>query len=169
MAGPAEKLCLGRNKAGGTWRLEGGHSGPIYAAAELASICPWCIADGAAHTQLDARFVDEAGIGGYGAWDVVPESVRRTVAYFTPGFSGWQQERWWTHCGDASRFIGPAGREELELLGPQAIEAIRKDTGLSEWPQWERFLAVICKDKGPTAYLFRCRKCGLLGGYQDCH
>jgi uncharacterized protein CbrC (UPF0167 family) len=25
------------------------------------------------------------------------------------------------------------------------------------------------RTRGPTAYLFRCIKCGALGGYSDCH
>ena len=145
------------------------YTGPIYAEADLAAICPWCITDGSAHSKFDACFTDEAGIGDYGAWDAVSENVIKTVAHRTPGFSGWQQERWWTHCGDAGQFIGFAGREELESYGPQAIAAIREDAGLSEGPQWDRFLSTLDKNKGPTAYLFRCRKCGRLGGYQDCH
>jgi len=39
------------------------------------------------HYRLaDDEFIHRAGL-------VVEE-----VAYRTPGFSGWQQERWWTHC-----------------------------------------------------------------------
>lgn len=146
------------------------YTGPVYTAgSEADGICPWCIADGTAHEMLDASFTDDAGIGGYGAWDVVPTIVVEAIAYRTPGFSGWQQEQWWTHCNDAAEFIGRAGRRELEALGPQAVAAIRDNTGLPEGPQWEEFLSALDKNSGPTAYLFRCRKCGQLGGYQDCH
>ena len=62
------------------------------------------------------------------------------VAYRTPGFSGWQQERWWTHCGDAGQFLGRAGRKELEAFGPEAITAIQDSTGLDAGPEWDRFL-----------------------------
>ncbi len=69
----------------------------VYAVDELdEQLCPWCIADGAAHEAFDASFTDECGIGGYGDWDAVPESVIEEVAFRTPGFSGWQQEMWWT-------------------------------------------------------------------------
>lgn len=128
-----------------------------------------CIADGTAHAKLGASFTDEAGIGGYRNWDRVPENIIKIVAYRTPGFSGWQQEQWWTHCNDAAEFIGRAGQKELEALGSQAVTAIRENTGLLAGPEWDHFLAALHKDKGPTAYLFRCRKCGRLGGYQDCH
>jgi uncharacterized protein CbrC (UPF0167 family) len=81
--------------------------GPVYGPEELDScLCPWCIADGSAHEKLDCEFVDSAGIGGHGTWDKVPIEVVKEVAFRTPGFSGYQQERWWTHCGDAAAFIG---------------------------------------------------------------
>lgn len=141
--------------------------GPVYAVEEYAGeLCPWCIAEGSAHQKLGASFTDEAGIGGYGDWDKVSEQVIETVACRTPGFSGWQQEQWWTHCNDAAQFIGCAGRAELEALGPEASEAIRRNTGLSD-SEWERFLRALKKDGSPTAYMFRCRSCGALGGYQD--
>ena len=98
----------------------------------------------------------------------MPEEVIEEVACWTPGFSGWQQEQWWTHCGDAAQFIGRAGNKELTALGPQAIAAIQDSAGLSDGPEWEEFFAALDKEGSPTAYMFRCRKCGQLGGYQDC-
>jgi len=145
------------------------YTGPVYAVGEYHQrICPWCIADGSAHERLGASFTDEAGIGGYEMWDEVPEDVIEEVAHRTPGFNGWQQEQWWTHCGDAAEFIGRAGRRELEALGPQAIASIRESAGLPDGPNWDRFFAALDKDGSRTAYMFRCRKCGQLGGYQDC-
>jgi len=97
----------------------------------------------------------------------VPEEIVQEVAYRTPGFCGWQQEQWWTHCGDAAQFIGRAGRKELKALGPQAIAAIQESAGLEDGPEWDEFLAALDKDGSPTAYMFRCTTCGQLGGYQD--
>jgi uncharacterized protein CbrC (UPF0167 family) len=109
------------------------YTGPVYALKEYDQcICPWCIADASAHEKLGASFIDEDGIGGGGRWDEVPREVIEEVAYRTPGFSGWQQEQWWTHCGDAAQFIGRAGRKELQALGPQAIAAIQESAGLSD-------------------------------------
>lgn len=145
------------------------YTGPVFAVDEYDQcICPWCIADGSAHEKLEASFTDEVGIGGGGMWDEVPEEVVEEVAYRTPGFSGWQQEQWWTHCGDAAQFIGRAGRKELTSLGPQAIAAIQESAGMTDGTEWDEFLATLDKDGAPTAYLFRCSKCGQLGGYQDC-
>ncbi len=145
------------------------YMGPVYAIEEYVEcICPWCIADGSAHAKLEATFSDEAGVGGNPGWESVPVSVVDEVTKRTPGFCGWQQEQWWTHCGDAAEFLGRAGRRELEALWPEAIEAIRENTGLEDGPEWQRFFGALDRDGSPSAYVFRCSKCGKLGGYQDC-
>lgn len=144
------------------------YTGPVYASGEYVNcICPWCIADGSAHRALGARFTDETGVGGYGNWPSVSRQIVDAVAYYTPGFSGWQQEQWWTHCGDAGQFLGRAGKQELMALGEEAIAVIRENCGL-RGVAWERFFNALDKDGSPSAYLFRCPVCGALGGYQDC-
>lgn len=145
------------------------YAGPVYAVDDYnESICPWCIADGSAHQKLDASFTDEDGIGGSGEWCSVPAEVIEEVAHRTPGFSGWQQENWWTHCNDAAEFLGRAGKKELLNFGPEAIKSIQDSTGLDSGHAWEDFFNVLDKEGSPTAYVFRCRKCGALGGYHDC-
>lgn len=146
------------------------YAGPVYAEDDLdGRVCPWCIADGRVHSDLGATFTDEDGVGGHGDWDAVPDDVVEEVARRTPGFTGWQQEQWWTHCGDAAEFLGRAGARELTAFGPDAVAAIRESAGLTDGPDWDRFFAALDKDGAPTAYVFRCRHCGRLGGYQDCH
>ena len=145
------------------------YAGPVYTEAELDNaLCPWCIADGSAAEEYDATFVDPAGIGNYGTWDEVPPAVIAEVATRTPGFTGWQQERWWTHCGDAAAFLGPADRDELTRRWPGAIPAIREDSAQTD-QDWPAYLAALDQERGPTAYVFQCLKCGQLGGYSDCH
>jgi uncharacterized protein CbrC (UPF0167 family) len=47
------------------------YSGPVYSENELDdSICPWCIADGKAHAEFDATFVDEVALP-----DDLPEKI----------------------------------------------------------------------------------------------
>jgi uncharacterized protein CbrC (UPF0167 family) len=116
---------------------------------------------------LGAFFADEGGIGGNGLWDSAPEAVVREVAYRTPGFGGWQQEQWWTHCGDAAAFVGRAGYREIRWHGPQLVDALRQQLGMAEGKEWQQFLRSLDADGSPTAYLFRCRHCGRLGGYTD--
>jgi len=143
--------------------------GPVYGREDLdEAICPWCIADGSARKQFGVEFMDRQSIGG-GNWDTVPPAVVDSIAWHTPGFAGWQQERWFTHCNDAALFLGPAGRAELESYGADLVRDILQESGVAEADQ-EFYLSSMDKDRGPvTAYVFRCRHCGRLGGYSDCH
>lgn len=143
------------------------YTGPVYAVQEVRDeLCPCCIADGRAHDELDTSFADIDGVGGFGTWESVSDEIKELVAFRTPGFRGWQQERWFTCCGDAGAFVGLAGRDELEAAGAQAIEAVRAEIGFSG-SLWDDYFASLSKDGQPTAYLFRCLHCGKFGGYSD--
>jgi uncharacterized protein len=143
------------------------YTGPVYSTDELNdALCPWCIADGSAHDKLDASFNDEAGIGGYGDWEAVSKNVVEIVAYRTPSFIGWQQEKWWTHCADAAVFLGVVGYNELRNYGEQAVEAIAKECAFTG-KELKTYMMRLKKNGSPTAYLFKCRHCGLFGGYSD--
>lgn len=160
---PSDTACEGCGQARGLI-----YKGPVYAEEELVDvICPWCVADGTAHEKFEAEFVDAAGVGGSGEWPEVAPEIVAEVAYRTPGFSGWQQERWFTHCDDAGEFLGTAGEKELESFGVEAISAIQKEAGLQD-EEWDAYLKALDKESGPTAYLFRCRHCRAFGGYSDC-
>jgi uncharacterized protein CbrC (UPF0167 family) len=143
------------------------YQGVPYGVDELETVCPWCIADGSAHQKFGVEFTDREGIGG-GEWESVPPEIADEVAFRTPGFSGWQLERWFSHCGDAAEFLGPMGKEQLEQLGPEAVEVVRLESGY-EAKQWTSYYNSLNVQSGPaTAYLFKCRHCGKLGGYSDC-
>ena len=145
------------------------YRGPVVAEEDLAGqLCPWCIADGSAAERLGAEFVDPAAVGDYGAWSPVPSSVAEEVARRTPGFTGWQQERWWTHCGDAAEYLGRAGHAELVTRWAAAAAVIRADAHM-EGERWDGYLRALHAEGSPTAYVFRCRHCGQLGGYSDSH
>jgi len=144
------------------------YTGPVYTPRDVpGKLCPWCIADGSAHQRLGATFTDDLGVGGYGDWGAVPETIVQEVCTRTPGFSGWQQERWWTHCGDAAAYLGAAGFAEVQAHGPEVIAQLQRDTGL-EGAEWEEYLQALDREGSPTAYLFRCLHCGSVGGYSDC-
>ena len=143
-------------------------AGLPYCEEDLPScICPWCIADGSADAKFDAAFTDEDGIGGNGRWTSVPQAVIEEVAYRTPGFNGWQQEEWWTHCGDAGAFLATAGAAEIAQYGPQLEESLKNYIQF-EPEEWQEFLATLEKDGSPMAYVFKCLHCGAVGGYWDC-
>lgn len=144
------------------------YSGVPYGVRDLESICPWCIADGSAHLKFGVEFIDKDGIGNYGQWESVHSDIAAEVAFRTPGFSGWQQERWFTHCGDAAQFLGPMGKTDLERMGLDAIEAVRLESGLAG-EEWKSYFGSLDVTSGPTAYMFRCLHCGQLGAYSDIH
>jgi len=121
--------------------------GPVYAIEEPDPPCPACIADGSFAARFDAEFTDPDPLDGLDA-DIIDEITRRT-----PGFSGWQQEQWMLHCGDAAAFIGPVGFDELQDH-PQALASLRSQEGSDDW------LPALSRDGSPTGYLFRCRHCG---------
>ena len=143
------------------------YAGPVYAEEELVeAVCPWCIANGAAAKKFEATFTDEANIGD-GEVSVVAETEHE-VSRRTPGFSGWQQERWLGCCDDAAAFLGPVGKKELQKFGPKAVAAVREECGLED-EEWKSYFAALHRDDGPTAYLFRCLHCGGFKAYSDCH
>jgi|ERR1700752_46143 len=143
------------------------YRGLPYAEDELEDcICPWCIADGSAHDKYDAEFTDSEGVGGYGYWGPVSQEAIEEIAFRTPGFCGWQQERWFTHCNDAGAFLGRAGRKELEQIGAEAINVIKEEVGY-DGEDWDEYFRSLDKDEEPTAYIFRCLHCNAYGGYSD--
>jgi hypothetical protein len=118
--------------------------------------------------MFGAEFVDPEAVGDYGDWDSVPNAVVEEVCFRTPSFSGWQQERWFTHCHDASLFVAPMGASELQAIDPGAYSAIAEESGFHGQPLID-YMKSLDKDTGPTAYVFRCAHCGVYGGYSDVH
>jgi uncharacterized protein CbrC (UPF0167 family) len=130
------------------------YQGPFYAEEELAdALCPWCIADRSAAEKFDTEFGDPAGVGGYGDWDVVPSAVVTEVTRRTPGFSGWQHERWWTHCADAGEFLGPAGGRELKERWPGALANLQAESGL-QGVDWDDYVAALDRKLSPRRMSF---------------
>lgn len=130
---------------------------------EPESICPWCIADGRAAADLDASFVSGELIDE----QPVPPAALRELCLRTPGFATWQGDgRWMACCGDLGELLGPAGH--AELIGPwsAAVAAVQRESGFSG-VGWDDYFRSLSRDRSPTAYLFRCRRCGALGGYSD--
>jgi len=131
------------------------YTGPVYAIDEVVDrLCPWCIADGSAAEKFEAEFTDV----GWGVPEDVPPPVVQEVATRTPGFSGWQQEHWLYHCGDAAAFLGRVGWSELQPY-PDALDSLREES--------DEELEALAVDGESTAYLFRCRHCGRHLAYAD--
>lgn len=141
------------------------YAGPVYSVHTVPkTLCPWCIADGRASEMFDAQFTDVC-------WQVptdVDAAVTEEVLRRTPGFSGWQQEQWLNHCGDAAEFHGPVGAEELVAF-PDAREVLRAELSGGPWSAAvvEGYLHALSRHGQPTAYLFRCRHCRMYLAYSD--
>jgi uncharacterized protein len=137
------------------------YSGPVYAVDELdEQLCPWCIADGSAAERFEAVFCD------VDPPDDIGDDIADTISERTPGFCGWQQERWLFHCGDGAVFLGVVGAKELEG-DESALQSLRDE--LAGWSATaiDHYLGALDKDGQPTAYLFECRKCRTHLAYSD--
>ncbi|MBW3579342.1 MAG: CbrC family protein, partial [Actinobacteria bacterium] len=142
------------------------YEGPVYSRRSgRPTICDECIASGRAADELDAMFTDLGGDG----WEDVPRAVKDEVLRCTPGFTGWQQETWRAHCGDAMNFLGPVGHRELVGLGPEAVASLRRELTSWGWPadEVDDFISSLDRNDMPTAYAFRCRHCNEFEVYAD--
>ena len=143
------------------------YTGPVYSTEDLPIeqyLCPWCIADGSAARQFGATFNDT------GETDGLSDPVRSEIETRTPGFTGWQQERWLACCGDAAAFLGAAGAAELRRSFPAAVPVVKKylrdEFDLSQ-ADAEQFFRTLDRESGPTAYVFLCLHCGGYLAYVD--
>lgn len=139
--------------------------GPVYAVEWLRDeLCPWCIHDGSAAAAFDAEFTNL----GWGVPGDLPSEVVEELTKRTPGFSGWQQERWLYHCGDAAAFLGRGGYAEL-LHHPEALDMIRAENAGYGWSEadMEEYLRALHAEGDATAYLFRCLHCAAHLAYSD--
>jgi uncharacterized protein len=131
------------------------------------ALCPWCIADESAHTKFDVEFTLAENVGDFGDGQPVPQSVIEEVAYRTPGYMGWQEERWATHCGDAAEFLGSADYGDMLAYGVPLIQKLKRQAGFRDESDWLEFLKSLDRKEGCMVWVFRCRNCGELDCYLD--
>jgi uncharacterized protein CbrC (UPF0167 family) len=145
----------------------------VYSSHIIDGLCPWCIASGKAHEKFEAIFtpnVGEADTPLVEPWAEVPAEVRSEIEYRTPGFAGYQEQRWWTHCADGAAFIGYVGDLPKEIfLQPQAARFVKEMKKLHQLSDedWQWFIGTPDKEHSITFYVFRCLHCGEVGGYGD--
>jgi uncharacterized protein CbrC (UPF0167 family) len=143
------------------------YTGVPYSERDLEVVCPWCIVDGTAHDNLlRSSWIDNSSAAGtVEPWPLtLPMKLHSAHQDFLAG----QQERWFMHCSDAAEFLGAMGKAEIEQLGTDAVEAIRRESGYAS-DEWVHFYRSLDAKNGPsTAYLFRCRHYGTIG-YSDCN
>jgi uncharacterized protein len=144
-------LCCGRRRGFC-------HAGSGYCEQELARVlCPWCIADGAAHARFGVTFHDAATLP-----DVADAAALAEIEQRTPSFASWNPVDWPACCGAPMAYLEPAGIAEIRVrhrdLEGQLLSTIVHDLGMSGGLA-HRMLASLHRDHGPTAHLFRCITC----------
>jgi len=149
------------------------YTGPFYSAEEIEALCPSCISTGEAAEKFDGEFQDYASIEGISPDPSTPGALSNLAAIEevtlrTPGYSGWQQEYWLSHCNDLCAFIGYVGWDEIKQLG--LVEEIAKDLdATSTWGDIEH-VEKYCRNKGDLqGYLFKCLHCNQHRLYMDCN
>jgi uncharacterized protein CbrC (UPF0167 family) len=128
--------------------------GPFYSVEEVEGICPWCIKDGSAAQKYNGEFQDAASCDSVDKEEYLTELTART-----PGYSGWQQERWLAHCGDFCAFKNYVGWKEIEDLKGDLtndLDKIKTDYAVTQ-KELENSLKINGSMQG---YLFQCIRCG---------
>lgn len=128
-----------------------------YCEDEIASLCPWCIADGSAAEEFDAEFVDACPL----IEDGVPRDLIEEVSRRTPGFVSLQQEIWLSCCGDACEFHGDISRDELLSLPDSVLSRLKSEHELPD-DILTRIREHYEPKGSPALYKFKCRQCGTI-------
>ena len=136
------------------------YDGPFYAIDDINYLCPNCIASGAAAKKFDGDFQDDGCLEP----KVLDAEKVDELIHRTPGYSGWQQEYWRSHCGDFCAFIGYVGAAELKALG--VLDEVLDDP---QWSEEEKDLIQTSVNGGSLqCYLFKCLHCGKHMVWMDC-
>lgn len=135
---------------------------PFYCIEKIDALCPSCIADGKASEKFDGEFQDYASIEGISPNPNEPDTLNnkkacKEVSQRTPGYSGWQQEVWLSHCDDLCAFLGYVGWEEIKdrLYSFADLESDIKDYNFNIDD-----LSKYLRNNGSLqGYLFQCLHC----------
>ncbi|MHA1947145.1 MAG: CbrC family protein [Candidatus Hodarchaeales archaeon] len=129
--------------------------GPFYSEKEVKNICPWCIKDGNAAKKYNGAFHDSQSVEkDFGGAKNLDELIHKT-----PGYEGWQQEYWLSHCGDFCAFLSYVSWEDItEFKGElkDDLEQLREKMGFTS----DEFEKSLYDEGNSQGYLFQCIKCG---------
>lgn len=139
------------------------YDGPFYSVENIGYLCPGCIASGEAARKYDGGFQDECSLeSNVGS----PEKLDELI-HCTPGYHGWQQEYWRTHCGDYCAFIGYVGFRELKQMG--LVAEVLENSLCDSWGAKPIEILKAMENGGSVqGYLFRCLHCGKHLVWIDC-
>jgi uncharacterized protein len=128
--------------------------GPFYSVEEVEGICPWCIADGSAAKMFEGEFQDVESCD-----DVEKDEYIDELIFRTPGYSGWQQEYWLSHCGDFCAIKSYVGWEDIKNLEDELSDDIQRICNNYQITE-EIFKSSLTNGGDHQGYLFQCIKCG---------
>jgi uncharacterized protein CbrC (UPF0167 family) len=137
------------------------YDGPFYSIEDVEGICPWCISDGSAAKKYDGQFQDDASCEEVNKEEYIDELIHRT-----PGYYGWQQEYWLSHCGDFCAIVQYVGWKEIEHLEEELsvdIAEICSEYNITK----EEFQSWLTNEGSLQGYLFKCVHCNKHRLYVD--
>jgi uncharacterized protein len=130
------------------------YCGPFYAVERVKGICPDCIKDGSAAKKFHGKFQDTASCE-----DVEDRAFIDELTHRTPGYHGWQQEIWLSHCGDFCQIIDYVGWDEIKHLQHELMDDLENLASRFNM-SLERFSKFLQNDGVIQGYLFKCVRCG---------
>ena len=145
------------------------YDGIFYSVEEIEYLCPTCIHSGRASEEFDGQFSD--WIEGFSPNPNEPHTFSNHEAMTevlkrTPGYAGWQSERWLTHCHDCCAFVGYVGWDEIK---DKLDEFVDLESDLSDFAPNIEFLEKNLRNCGDfQGYLFQCLHCKKYRLYADC-
>jgi len=149
------------------------YTGPFYSIDEINALCPFCIANGSAAEKFDGTFQDYASIDGISPNPSEPniltnDDATEEVCTRTPGYRGWQQEVWLTHCNDCCAFVGYVGWDEIQQMGltDEIADDLAKNSEFYTIEDVQKY----CRNNGDMqGYLFQCLHCKKHRLHMDCN
>lgn len=136
------------------------YENPFYSVRDIEYLCPECIVSGKASKKFDGEFQDCESCD-----EVEDEKYLEELCKRTPGYCGWQQEYWLSHCGDFCAFMGYVNWKDIEELGIEDDLIETYDEGLIGLAFDE--IKECLKKETIQGYLFRCIRCGKYRLYAD--
>lgn len=143
------------------------YTGPVYSEDDEPTLCPWCIADGAAARKFSCTFNDTGQLYAHpdNQDDPDPDELSE-VEERTPGYTTWQGNYWYACCGHPAVYLGDAGGKDLTGRWKAALPVVFADNeGVLE--DLGDDLGELARGESPGVYIFKCPHCGKLGGYFD--
>ncbi len=129
------------------------YQGPFYCIDEVEGICPWCIKDGSAAKKYDGNFQDSASCEPVSKPEYLNELITQT-----PGYSGWQQEKWLSHCGDFCALENYVGWAEISSLKDELTDDLNQIKTKYQLSQ-EDLEKHLVNNGSMQGYLFKCLHC----------